>query len=76
MCHVCGRSSDEEVVVLSQVLACDATLGYEEIYNTQVSQSVSRTKAKQPSQQLTATNRISAASTTLQTHNQAGTRLK
>jgi hypothetical protein len=23
--------------VLSQVLACDATLGYEEIYNTQVS---------------------------------------
>lgn len=25
-----------QVVVLSQVLACDATLGYEELYNVQV----------------------------------------
>ena len=25
-----------QIVVLSQVLACDATLGYEEIHNTQV----------------------------------------
>ncbi|CAK0742846.1 hypothetical protein CVIRNUC_001425 [Coccomyxa viridis] len=27
---------EQEIVVLSQVLACDATLGYEEIHNTQV----------------------------------------
>ncbi|KAK9908877.1 hypothetical protein WJX75_004161 [Coccomyxa subellipsoidea] len=27
---------DEEVVILSQVLACDATLGYEDLFNTQV----------------------------------------
>ena len=27
-----------QIVVLSQVLACDATLGYEEIHNTQVLQ--------------------------------------
>lgn len=34
--HGFPKSSDEEVVVLSQVLACDATLGYEDIYNVQV----------------------------------------
>jgi hypothetical protein len=26
-----------QVVILSQVLACDATLGYEDLFNTQVS---------------------------------------
>jgi len=31
-----AESEDEQVVVLSQVLACDATLGYEDIYNVQV----------------------------------------
>jgi len=35
--HGMPKSPDEEVVVLSQVLACDATLGYEDIYNVQVS---------------------------------------
>lgn len=30
------RWPDEEVVVVSQVLACDATLGYEDLFNTQV----------------------------------------
>ncbi len=38
-CHVRAlrcRYPNEEVVVLSQVLACDATLGYEDIYNVQV----------------------------------------
>ena len=25
-----------QVVILSQVLACDATLGYEDLFNTQV----------------------------------------
>lgn len=30
------RFPDEEVVVLSQVLACNATLGYEDMYNVQV----------------------------------------
>ena len=29
-------SGAAQVVVLSQVLACDATLGYEELYNVQV----------------------------------------
>lgn len=29
-------SIDEEVVILSQVLACDATIGYEEVHNTVV----------------------------------------
>ena len=30
------ESEEEELVVLSQVLACDATLGYEDIYNVQL----------------------------------------
>eukprot|EP00798_Chlamydomonas_sp_ICE-L_P005851 gene5851-6137_t len=30
------KSPDEELVVLSQVLACEATLGYEDITNVQV----------------------------------------
>ena len=30
------ESDDEEVVILSQVLACDATIGYEDIHNTAV----------------------------------------
>ncbi|GIL56480.1 hypothetical protein Vafri_11837 [Volvox africanus] len=34
--HGFPKTSDEEVVVLSQVLACDATLGYEEVYNVQL----------------------------------------
>jgi len=34
--HGMPKAADEEVVVLSQVLACDATLGYEDIYNVQV----------------------------------------
>jgi len=36
MFHGTPQFPDEEVVVLSQVLACDATLGYEDIYNVQV----------------------------------------
>jgi hypothetical protein len=31
-----AKTPDEQVVVLGQVLACDATLGYEDIYNVQV----------------------------------------
>lgn len=33
-----GKRSDpkEEIVILSQVLACEATLGYEDFYNVQV----------------------------------------
>ncbi|KAG2497712.1 hypothetical protein HYH03_004449 [Edaphochlamys debaryana] len=34
--HGFPSTPDEEVVVLSQVLACDATLGYEDIYNVQL----------------------------------------
>lgn len=34
--HGHKRSADEQVVVVSQVLACDATLGYEDTFNTQV----------------------------------------
>ncbi|KAK9842029.1 hypothetical protein WJX81_004728 [Elliptochloris bilobata] len=34
--HGQRQVADEQVVVLSQVLACDATLGYEELYNVQV----------------------------------------
>ncbi|GLI60058.1 hypothetical protein VaNZ11_001910 [Volvox africanus] len=34
--HGFPKTADEEVVVLSQVLACDATLGYEEVYNVQL----------------------------------------
>lgn len=34
--HGHRQTPDEEVVIVSQVLACDATLGYEEVYNTQV----------------------------------------
>ena len=32
-----GKRTDpeEEVVILSQVLACEATLGYEDFYNSQ-----------------------------------------
>jgi len=30
------KSPDNEVVILSQVLACQATLGYEDHYNSQV----------------------------------------
>jgi len=29
-------AADEQVVVLSQVLACEATIGYEEVTNVQV----------------------------------------
>ncbi|GIM06582.1 hypothetical protein Vretimale_10808 [Volvox reticuliferus] len=36
--HGFPKSADEEVVVLSQVLACDATLGYEDVYNVQLLQ--------------------------------------
>jgi len=34
--HGQAKTPDEQVVVLGQVLACDATLGYEDIYNVQV----------------------------------------
>ncbi|KXZ44654.1 hypothetical protein GPECTOR_64g148 [Gonium pectorale] len=34
--HGFPSAADEEVVVLSQVLACDATLGYEDVYNVQL----------------------------------------
>jgi len=34
--HGQTQKAEEQVVVLSQVLACDATLGYEDIYNVQV----------------------------------------
>jgi len=37
MYHGTPTNPEEEVVVLGQVLACDATLGYEDIYNVQVS---------------------------------------
>jgi len=37
MYHGTPTDPEEEVVVLGQVLACDATLGYEDIYNVQVS---------------------------------------
>jgi len=36
MYHHFPQSREEELVVLSQVLACDATLGYEDIYNVQL----------------------------------------
>ena len=34
--HGSPASADEQVVLLSQVLACEATLGYEDVYNLQV----------------------------------------
>ncbi|EFN57946.1 hypothetical protein CHLNCDRAFT_34342 [Chlorella variabilis] len=34
--HAWKDEPDQEVVVISQVLACNATLGYEEVFNTQV----------------------------------------
>ncbi|GFH14101.1 uncharacterized protein HaLaN_10090, partial [Haematococcus lacustris] len=34
--HTLPKNGDEEVVVLSQVLACSATLGYEDVYNVQL----------------------------------------
>ncbi|PSC72432.1 Protease Do-like 9 isoform B [Micractinium conductrix] len=34
--HAWKESPDQEVVVINQVLACSATLGYEDTYNTQV----------------------------------------
>lgn len=36
MLHHLKKTEDEEVVLVSQVLACDATLGYEDGYNAQV----------------------------------------
>lgn len=35
--HGHRRTPEEEVVILSQVLACEATLGYEDLFNVQAS---------------------------------------
>ena len=36
MCYGRPQQADEQVVLLSQVLACDATVGYEDVANVQV----------------------------------------
>jgi hypothetical protein len=36
ICSGEAKSRDEEVIILSQVLACDATMGYEDHANIQV----------------------------------------
>lgn len=36
MCYGRPREADEQVVLLSQVLACDATVGFEDVTNEQV----------------------------------------
>lgn len=37
MYHEQPRSPDQQLVLLSQVLACEANLGYEDLYNTEAS---------------------------------------